>query len=96
MKLTIEQFLENFPNAAPNANCLEDTACPHCGNRDLFHIEVKTVMEVTDGGTDTQGDVEWEETSPTVCKDCEATGTLADFTFDGLDDAIREKREENL
>lgn len=62
-----------------NANCLEDIRCPNCGQEDRFFIIGGAQFEVTDEGSETIGDHEWGDESPTRCPDCEHTGTLNDF-----------------
>ena len=89
--MTTEDFLEQFPDAEENENCLRDVACPKCGNREKFRIEAKIMAIVEDMGTDRdESDCEWDESSHCACGNdaCDKDGPLKDFTIDGLDDAI--------
>ena len=86
-KLTVAQLLKKFPDwSEPNENCLEDIACPNCGNRYRFGIVGTTKFDVQDDGSSgNEGDHEWDENSITSCDDCRHAGVLSDFTFEGLD-----------
>lgn len=64
-----------------NENCLKDIKCPKCGHEEQFRIAVEKVVLVTDDGTeDLPGDTEWGENSFIECTNCEATGTVGEFT----------------
>jgi hypothetical protein len=84
--MTPKQFVKKFPEANwINQNCLEDIACPHCGNRERFSVEVTTHMEIVDDGTDDHGDTEWDDESHCRCCDCNEDGAVKDFKIPGLD-----------
>jgi hypothetical protein len=63
-----------------NTNCLENIACPQCGQADSFIIEVTTRADVTDEGAETFGHMHWDERSFIECKHCETDGIVAEFT----------------
>ena len=63
-----------------NTNCLQDIACPQCGQTDSFIIEVKTRANVTDNGAETFGDMYWDERSFIECKNCQTGGIVDEFT----------------
>jgi DNA-directed RNA polymerase subunit RPC12/RpoP len=82
-----EKLLKKFPGLHRNENCLTDIACPNCGHRSSFRIQVVTMMEHFDAGTGDHEDV--EPTNKYIqCKKCDHEGTLAKFTFKDLDDLI--------
>ena len=62
-----------------NTNCLENIACPKCGNDSLIHIEVTMPAAVTDDGAETFGDMYWDHGSFAKCPDCGHSATLGDF-----------------
>jgi hypothetical protein len=62
-----------------NTNCLEGIACPACGNDFMIYIEARTMAAVTDDGSETFGDMEWDASSYTECPDCGRSGTLSEF-----------------
>ena len=91
--MTAEAFLQKYPKTKPNRNSLEDIACPDCGSRGGFEMEVKTTMFVSDEGTDTcSADVEWEGYSWTKCDRCGKASVLDYFTVEGLDQLIEERK----
>lgn len=86
--MKLEDFLEKFPDTdIVNDNCLVDMACPTCGSRGPFRIEVRTLVEFGDNGTtDIDGDMQWDENSFCRCLECDDTcGTVELFMVDGLD-----------
>lgn len=94
-KLTVNQLLAKFPemhNEFRNG-CLEDMACPECGQRDSFRIRVSTVVEINDDGTDDHEDTEWDNNSFCACPNdhCPAEGKVRDFTFKWLDETILQR-----
>lgn len=62
-----------------NTNCLEGLRCPKCGNEDRFFIIGGAQFEVTDDGSDTVGDHEWDDHSPMSCPECNHEGKVRDF-----------------
>jgi len=90
-KLTARQLIRKFPEMHCNSNCLENIACPICGNRDEFKVEVLTRASLTDDGTDAEvGDHEYSENSYIECFSgtCRHHGRVRDFTFPGLDELL--------
>ena len=85
-------FLKKFPNAPQNENCLIDIACPKCGHRDEFSIEVSSFARVSDNGTNDidTSDTEWTDKSYCRCCNCNHVATVAAFTIEGLDEALAE------
>lgn len=62
-----------------NENCLAGLRCPRCGNEDRLLIGCKVMADVTDGGADVFGDMEWDAGSPAACPACDQAGKLSDF-----------------
>ena len=90
-QLTLEELIEKHSLLKPNTNCLLDIACPKCGNRDNFGIVGKCEFDVEDDGSSgNESDHEWDERAHTRCKECGHEGSLATFTFDGLDEKLEE------
>lgn len=86
-----KSFLQRFPKTEQMTNCLTDLACPRCGRRDGIQIQVKRWASFADSGTDDEpGDTEYTARNPAQCSECDHSGTVAGFTFPGLDDAIEE------
>lgn len=69
-----------------NTNCLEGLRCPQCGNNAKLVIAGNSFFEVTDDGTESHGDVEWDNNSATRCPECHFAGLLKQF--DGRDDIV--------
>jgi hypothetical protein len=61
-----------------NDNCLENRACPKCGEDDRLRVAAQTMFEITDAGCDFHGDVEYDEDSYAECTSCDWTGTWAE------------------
>lgn len=61
-----------------NTNCLEGFKCPSCGNEDGFYIAGSALFHVTDDGTSTYEEVEWEDDSFARCAKC---GREADVSY---------------
>lgn len=83
--MTDEQFRARFPDAPTNNNCLANVACPNCGSRGPFRVEVKTVVTMHDNGTEDHGDTE-STGGYTQCLACGSEGVDADFYIEGLDE----------
>lgn len=62
-----------------NINCLENIACPNCGNEDRFNIVVTAVATVTDDGAEVTGAIDWHDRSFISCPACEHDGTFGEF-----------------
>ena len=57
----------------------EDLACPRCGQREQFHVDVTAVAYLNAGGPSVEGDYYWDDTSECVCVQCQQEGRVADF-----------------
>lgn len=62
-----------------NTNCLENIACPRCGNDSRIIVEVITLAEVTDDGAEMFGDMEWDDGNYAECPECRYRGTIGEF-----------------
>ena len=94
-KLTARRLMQKFPNLQPNDNCLTNIACPECGNRDQFRIEMKSVFTLRDDGTDGYEDTDWGRNAYCQCGQCQHEGKVCDFIFAGLDDLLHTANEAN-
>ena len=94
-KLTARRLMQKFPNLQPNDNCLTNIACPECGNRDQFRIEMKSVFTLRDDGTDGYEDTDWGRNAYCQCGQCQHEGKVRGFTFPGLDDLLHTANEAN-
>jgi hypothetical protein len=93
-KPTIAQLLAKYPEMLENNNCITDIACPKCGYRVTFTINYTTAGVFSDDGEEEQvGDQEWQNDN-VRCHGCDHTGTLKQFTFAGLDDALAKRRQD--
>lgn len=81
-------FLEKFPGSIVNDGCLQDMACPKCGEREVLHITATSVFQVYDEGTDDHEDVEWDGDSHCCCRECGHEGKVKDFQIPFLDAEI--------
>lgn len=87
--MTPQDFIAKFPDKkTPNFNCLTDIACPRCGERTGFRIEVKTMATFHDDGCDDYDGLEWDQDSYITCRECGNVGEINEFTIDGLDEAL--------
>ena len=75
-----------------NTNCLENLACPKCGQADELLVNVSIWTSLRDDGTDhyanstkLRGDVEYDETALAACPGCGFEGTLKDFEIAAVD-----------
>lgn len=90
-----KKFLKKFPDTEPRENCLEDIACPKCGQRDEFVVQALLHVGLRDEGTDAYsdstkhyGDTDWGPNSFCRCPDCDYEGKVRNFTHEGLDKLI--------
>jgi hypothetical protein len=94
-----QKHLARFPESNIKENCLFDMACPKCGQRNKLRITATIIAIVSDDGTDRDwSDCEWENNSPCECCSCSHSGTVQDFTIEGLDEelrAIADEKEES-
>lgn len=63
----------------PNTNCLAGMQCPNCQSFEPFRISVTTLCLLYDEGTETAGDIDWDDNSSCQCTDCGHSRTVADF-----------------
>lgn len=64
-----------------NENCLAGMKCPDCGSLEPFDIQVTMIVKVEDEGTEECGDTDWSDDSHCRCRECDYTGTVADFMY---------------
>lgn len=57
----------------------EDLACPRCGHRDDFHVDVTAVAYLDASGPTVESDYYWDNSSDCSCLGCYFGGTVADF-----------------
>ena len=66
-----------------NSNCLQGMRCPKCGQNECFIITATRHCEVHlyEDGTDesTYGSVDWEDTAPASCAECDWAGETKDL-----------------
>lgn len=92
--MTAQEFIKKYPDSEINENCLEDVACPHCGNRSRFRISAVTTFTMTDAGEDDHSDIEYNYNSYAHCEECNTPGVYSEFMVDGLDDLLRQAAEQ--
>lgn len=88
-KPTARQLRQKFPDLAANANCLVNIACPKCGYREDFRIEMRSIFTLYDNGTDGYEDTNWGPNSYCQCGRCQHEGKVRDFSFHGLDELLQ-------
>ena len=72
-----------------NENCLENRACPECGEQDDVLVVVSMMVSLTDDGTDPYADsvsdtsVEYSDSVPAVCPSCGYRGVFREWSSDG-------------
>jgi hypothetical protein len=86
--MTAQEFIEKYPHAELNQNCLLDIGCPNCGGRSRFRIEARTMFTMTDNGEDDHADLEWGDEASAICEDCGHAGTVGSLRIKGLDHLI--------
>ncbi len=67
-----------------NTNVLIGFECPECGSLGPFQIAAKSWFQVSDSGTDSHSDVEWEKDSAVICCGCNHEGTVKSFERPGM------------
>lgn len=67
-----------------NTNCLQGIACPKCQSQGPFNIHACAIVEMTDDGSDSCTDIEWQPASVITCRVCEHPGKVRDFTAEKL------------
>jgi hypothetical protein len=65
-----------------NTNCLRGVRCPKatCGSEGPFQIEGTAMFEVHDDGTESFGDVDWDDDSQVTCTACGHSAPMLAFT----------------
>ncbi len=58
---------------------LSDLACPRCGHRDSFHIDVTATAYVDASGPSVESDYYWDAASGCVCLACFHDAPAGDF-----------------
>lgn len=66
-------------NVDANSNCLAGMQCPACGSHGPFKIAATALFTMTDDGTESFGDLEYDDGSYCLCPQCDHDGILADF-----------------
>ena len=94
--MTAQEFIKKYPDSEINENCLEDVACPHCGNRSRFRISAVTTFTMTDAGEDDHSDIEYDYNSYAHCEECNTPGVYSEFMVDGLDDLLRQAADHEV
>ncbi len=94
--LTPETFRDKFPNQAErNKNCLADMACPECGSREPFTIEVTCFARTYDDGIEQTEDSDWSALSACACRNCGYDATVQHFIVTGLDQHLQTYVKQN-
>ena len=57
-----------------------EVGCPACGQADHLQIVITALARLTPGGSDADGDHEWDDGSYCCCPECDHDGIVADFT----------------
>ena len=57
----------------------EDLACPRCGQREQFHVDVTATAFLDGSGPSVEGDYYWDRASGCACLRCQMEGRIADF-----------------
>ena len=70
--------MNQFPGGK---GCLENLACPRCGNNTRLFISAMLLLDVTEDGSDIADDQDhtWEDDNFARCPDCGHAATVADF-----------------
>jgi hypothetical protein len=58
----------------------QDLACPQCGHRGDFHIDVTATAYVDANGPTVEGDYHWDGKSCCTCLGCGFEASAAEFT----------------
>lgn len=64
-----------------NHNCLEGYRCPDCKSEGPFSIRASATFVVSDDGTDSYSDVEWNGDDSCRCMQCQWSGEVSDFQY---------------
>jgi hypothetical protein len=71
-------IMPSEPEEELGNNLLSGMCCPNCEQTDEFEIAVSVWARVTDDGSETHGDHEWDETSACRCPECGWIGSVGD------------------
>jgi len=70
---------DKFEEENTNEGCLSGRRCPKCGQFGWFKIAFEGLADVTDEGSDDEGNHEWDEDSFCRCPECGFMGEARDF-----------------
>lgn len=91
----VSRFMDKYPDAPVNDNCLFDMACPECGNREELLVKASATFVLEDDGTELKGgDTDWDDSSWCQCPRCSYTNDAKAFTFTNLDNFLDHHRRE--
>lgn len=62
-----------------NDNCLAGMQCPECRSQAPFVITALSDFEMYDDGSESHGDIEYDDDSSCRCKACNYTGAVGHF-----------------
>ena len=84
-----------------NTGCLEDLACPKCGQFERFFFDITARATVTDLGPVDVGELDWDDDSIAECPDCEWSGTVGELNservkYAATPDGLRARASELL
>lgn len=82
--------------SSPNENCLKGKRCPACKSYDSFSVSGQACFTLFDDGTDSHGDIEFNNDGFAECLECHHKGSWGTFDENGLPtlvEAIREYRK---
>lgn len=82
-----DKELDGEDKEESNGNCLAGLRCPKCRGTGPFEMGVKTSAIMYDSGCDETQNIEWEDSSPCLCRECGFHATVFDF---------EEERDEGL
>ena len=57
----------------------EDLACPRCGQKEQFHVDVTATAYLDACGPCVESDYYWDSGSCITCLDCNCEGSVSDF-----------------
>lgn len=85
-RMSPEQFHAKFPDVDINTDCARDYACPSCGGRGPFRVEVTDFVDLSDENGYSFPSELAETDTPPRCLDCDYKG--ADIILPGLDEYL--------
>ena len=65
-----------------NTNYLTGMQCPECGSLGPFRIAARVAITAYDDSVEVEpdNDIEWDDDSGCVCKECGHSGIVSDFS----------------